>query len=479
MSATTLHDRATRLAELSTDWPDLHERAIEILGRTRTNEFRIAVVGEFKRGKSTLLNALIGRDLLPTGVLPVTAVPIEVVSGDEQATVYFADDRQTDIPLSEIEQFTTEAENPGNRLGVARVAIAVTGELLDQGLTFVDVPGMGSIHEGATETAIATYGKVDGAVLVLSMDSPLSAVERREAVELEVRGARLFVVVNKVDHYDSEQRSEVQRYVALQLNRSVEDIYCLSARAALRGELDDAGDYLRFRSELGRFVSNDLVRTRQDLLTREMALIRAGIGERANLELLAGELDIDELETKIRSLRDTVARERARHDGDRRAIAGDVAALAAEVRSRLLDDAERAYAKRRSDIIGELAQQRSLDAARREGARRSEAIVRDEFERIWADEAAHLDTQWQSLMQRHRDETEMRLAGVRAVALDLFAVGITLGQPPVLERDPEQNLFYFPPPMSVTSGLVDPLRRLVPASLCAAESRTEPRRRCA
>src|SRR6266571_7233152 len=63
--------------------PHLAGRARELAERLEGGRFLISVVGEFKRGKSTLLNALLGRDLLPTGVLPLTAVATEVAYGPE------------------------------------------------------------------------------------------------------------------------------------------------------------------------------------------------------------------------------------------------------------------------------------------------------------------------------------------------------------------------------------------------------------
>ncbi|MHB8440386.1 MAG: dynamin family protein, partial [Acidimicrobiales bacterium] len=117
MSVVTLREQAREIASLVAEWLDLRDRASAVLARTASSEFRIAVVGEFKRGKSTLLNALVGLDVLPTGVLPVTAVPIELAAGDGSAVVTFDDGSRRGISLDELDLYTTESQNPGNRRG--------------------------------------------------------------------------------------------------------------------------------------------------------------------------------------------------------------------------------------------------------------------------------------------------------------------------------------------------------------------------
>ena len=463
MEATRTTERARHLVSLSGDWSDLRARADALLARTSSSEFRIAVVGEFKRGKSTLLNALLGRELLPTGVLPVTAVPIEIAAGTDGGTVLYGDGRSESIQLARLPHFTTEAENPENRLNVTRVDVTLQSDLLQHGLTLVDVPGMGSIHEAATETAKVTYQKVDGAVLVLSMDSPLSASECGEAQEIVARGARLFVVINKSDRFDADQIADVRGFVSDRLGEPRDAIYCLSALAALRGEHEKAGDFLTFETALRTFVAEDLAQARNDLLERELSLIGTAIGERSSLELLAGELDIDELTGKVATLEDAITEERLRHDSDRRAMVAEMAAVSAEIRSRLLASAEDAYEARRSEFVNGLVLDETLLIARRAVSQHVESLVREEISRIWTESAGWLETRWQRLAERHVVEVERRLGAVRSATAELFSVELSLAPPPALEHQPDENLYYFPPPMSVSEGLIDPIRRLVPA----------------
>jgi GTP-binding protein EngB required for normal cell division len=463
MTTGSLHDRVTRLATLSTDWPDLGQRATHLLARTDSVEFRVAVVGEFKRGKSTLLNALLGRSLLPTGVLPVTTVPIELASGPERAVVVFADGRREEIPFQELALYTAESSNPENRLGVAHVEVFLYSPLLNHGLSFVDVPGMGSVHEGATLIARRTYHDIDGAILVLSADSPLSAVERRVALELCYRRARLFVVVNKADRLAPGEVAEVRAFVAAALELPATEVYCLSATSALKDRSNSSDDFERFVDVLDEFVQHDLVRTRLELLEREFRVLRNEVGERAMLERAAGESDLVELEAKIRSFQRAVDREWTRFTEDQRAIAAEVAALGVEVRARVALAATSAFPARRSELVGQLPDSGSLYSTADLVETLIESIVREEFDQIWAREVDWLDAAWERLFERYRTEAEIRLNAVRAVAAELFAAELQSADIPTIESAPIENLYHFVPPMTISDGLLDPIRRVVPA----------------
>jgi ribosome biogenesis GTPase A len=80
------------------------ERVLRLSERIDSQRFHIAVLGEFKRGKSTLVNALIGRELLPSGVVPLTTVATEVHFGTGPSTVVFSDGRRLPIGEDEIAQ---------------------------------------------------------------------------------------------------------------------------------------------------------------------------------------------------------------------------------------------------------------------------------------------------------------------------------------------------------------------------------------
>ncbi len=181
--------------------------------RVAEDRFNLVVLGEFKRGKSTLINALLQRDLLPVGVVPLTSV-VTVIGGardhakssTERLVIRFADGREQERPLEELERYVTEARNPGNRLGVELAQLELDHELLRAGLELVDTPGIGSIHSHNTDVARGFLPQVDVALCVLDAGQPLSQSERELFVEATQLVPRLLMVVNKIDHLEEHDR---------------------------------------------------------------------------------------------------------------------------------------------------------------------------------------------------------------------------------------------------------------------------------
>ncbi len=129
MSSPPDHDRAdtlTRLASFAEELGanDVARDARQLAARVAEGRFFLATVGQVKRGKSTLLNALIGEPLLPVGVAPVTsAITVVRYGADKAARVIFKDGRTTPIPIGDVHTFVTEASNPENERAVAIVEI--------------------------------------------------------------------------------------------------------------------------------------------------------------------------------------------------------------------------------------------------------------------------------------------------------------------------------------------------------------------
>jgi len=112
----------------------LAERVVE--GR-----FYVACLGQFKRGKSSLLNALVGVSLLPVGVVPVTSVVTVVRFGAcNAARVRFSDGHEQEIGVDDLAGFVSEEGNPSNRKAVAVVELFVPSSLLKFGMCLVDTP---------------------------------------------------------------------------------------------------------------------------------------------------------------------------------------------------------------------------------------------------------------------------------------------------------------------------------------------------
>jgi len=183
----------------------LRERLLE--GR-----FFVACLGQYKRGKSTLINALLGEALLPSGVPPVTSVVTVVRHGPRRARLRLGAGDWQDIPLEQLGAYVSETANPENRLGVRGVEVFVPSPFLERGLCLVDTPGVGSVFIGNTEEAHAFVPHVDAALVVLGGDPPISQEELRLFSELTPRVRDLFVALNKADKLGAAELAEARAF---------------------------------------------------------------------------------------------------------------------------------------------------------------------------------------------------------------------------------------------------------------------------
>ena len=178
-------------------------------GRLREQRLRVLVAGEAKRGKSTLVNALLGRAVLPAGITPLTALATTVRYGrDENVRAVFTDGHAENLPLSALEDLVTERGNPGNRHNVASVTVTVDAPILARGIELVDTPGTGSVYTHNTSTAEAALDTMDAAVFVLTADPPASASECELLARVAGGSVRMFVVLNKTDYLAGDELAE-------------------------------------------------------------------------------------------------------------------------------------------------------------------------------------------------------------------------------------------------------------------------------
>ena len=193
----------------------------ELFGRLAADRFNLAVVGRFSRGKTSLMNALLGSNRLPTGVVPLTSVITLVTYGSEEKVVlhYYGSTLFMDVRLSQLSDFITERGNPGNRRGISAAEVQLPAELLRRGFTFVDTPGIGSSIAANTRTTEAFLPQADALILVSSYDSPLSAEEAALVAHARSAGRRIFLVLNKQDLADEAARADALAYVQRELAR--------------------------------------------------------------------------------------------------------------------------------------------------------------------------------------------------------------------------------------------------------------------
>ena len=249
----------TKDGTLLSEARDLHVRLAE-------DRFNLLVVGRFSRGKSTLVNAILGGDYLPTGIVPLTSAITTVRYGSRKQVVlnFTNSGLSREVPLSRLAEYVTQKENPGNVKKLAYAEIQFPIELLRRGFFFIDSPGLGSPIVENTLTTERFLPQADAFVLVTSYESPLSEEEDRILHRIRNANKKLYVVVNKQDTIGTADRDEALQFVSERLEwfsfAEKPQIFSISARQGLAAKQAQNADMFEksgvqaFETELMRFL---------------------------------------------------------------------------------------------------------------------------------------------------------------------------------------------------------------------------------
>ena len=235
-----------RLADIAESFgaSPLAADARSLAERVAEGRFYVACVGQFKRGKSTLLDALVREPLLPTGIVPVTTVPTVVRYGAQgSARVRTANQPWKAIALSEVAQYVAEDHNPENAKRVAGVEVFVPSPLLASGMCFVDTPGLGSVFVGNTAATQDFIPHIDAAIVVIGADPPISGEELAIVETAAAQVHDLLFVLNKADRVTEQEREAAtafaRKLLEARLRHPVGMIYEVSAAERLEGRGPD------------------------------------------------------------------------------------------------------------------------------------------------------------------------------------------------------------------------------------------------
>ncbi len=293
--------------------------------------FRVLVLGEFKRGKSTLVNALLGAPILPANVTPTTALLTVVRYGEPpSATLRYYDSALAprQVTLDELRDVLTlsgdERDNRRRQGEVRLVEVAYPAALCRNNVELVDSPGLNE-HATRTELTSGYIAQCDAALFVLSATNFGSVTESEFIADhLAGRGLRhIFFAVNQLDRVLSdadEPERELRAVQALARARlgplcqvdgrdlSAERIHFVSARPALRARqsgdaaaLEDSGLPALERSLEG-FLTRDRGRV---MLARPVSSARDAVdaaSEAAAFRRRALSIDLDVLEGRARQV---------------------------------------------------------------------------------------------------------------------------------------------------------------------------------
>ena len=387
--------------------------AAELAQRLEQNRFHLVVVGQFKRGKTTFLNALLGEALLPVAVLPLTSVVTVLRYGrTPRAVVHFQDRRSSEISLDRLAQFVTEAGNPRNAKRVAYVEVFHPSHYLGGGVTLIDTPGVASVYEHNTEATYEFLPRMDAAIFITSPEPPLTSAEIEFLRDLGKQAGRIFFVMNKADAVEAGHLAEVLDFVRRSLPRELpadtDEIFPISARLAL--EAKQKRDHLllersglpALERRIEQFLREEKNRVFQTATARRLLALAAELRMLLKLEIQAAQMPLEELQANISEFDRQLRLAGQQREDNRVLLRAGLARLSAS-----FENAAREFAESRIPAVTESARrhfQASASLPRRKLAA--------EMDRFIATTVRQLFEQWRSQFERQAFE-EFRTVAAR------------------------------------------------------------------
>ena len=280
------------------------KRARDLLSRLAADTFQLAVAGQFSRGKTTLMNALLGGPYLPMGALPMTSVITTVRYGSRPKAIVRrrGSGLAAEVPLAQVAGYIAQASATRAEQQVVSVEVEVPAEILRLGFEFIDTPGVGSAIEVNTETTRRFLPQADAVIFVTGFDSPLTQAEAGFLADAARHAGKLFLVLNKRDLVSGQDADAALEFVRHRLREDMSmvrpRIFTLSALEALEAVV--AGDDGRLvgsglpdlHAELREFLTASKTR----LFLRNIAghaarLVARQRLERASREVISGWLE--------------------------------------------------------------------------------------------------------------------------------------------------------------------------------------------
>ena len=289
--ATQVSRLANKVHAAVRDWerPDLAERVTAEAEQWTRQQLVVVACGDIKRGKSSLLNAVLDQPgLLPVDADVATSVHLVVRHADEfDIVVTRLDDNgepsQEHVTRDDLVDVASMRGDASRREGVMSVEIGVDNPLLARGIVLIDTPGVGGMSRGHRDLALAALGQADALLFTVSAEEPVARSELEFLVEASERTEHIVMVVTKADTNSeaangemiAEHRAKIRTFAETQQRRADEGETDADVSMRLRRVLDAPfvltssflAEQARARAEAGRAEQ------------AERLLARSGIGD--------------------------------------------------------------------------------------------------------------------------------------------------------------------------------------------------------
>ena len=325
----SLLEKGTHLvSDLGTEFDHETKKISSLMSRLLEGRLHLAVLGQFKRGKSTLLNAFVEEQILPVSVIPLTSVPTFIRFGEySMIRVRYAGKpsaeefigKSTSERTAFLVKHVTEEGNPKNELGETEVEVLLPSPLLSKGVVLIDTPGIGSTFRHNTQATLNFLQQCDAAFFLISADPPISEVELDFLEQVRQKVPKLFFVLNKIDYLNAQERQEAltffRRILAEHLNTEKDiPIFCISARQGLEAKLENIPERWvesgleELETHLIKFLAMEKFSVLGKAISRKAQDIIESVLMRVRISLQALKLPQKTLEEKIKTFEESLHR---------------------------------------------------------------------------------------------------------------------------------------------------------------------------
>jgi small GTP-binding protein len=312
------------------------------LPKLAEERFNLVVLGEFNHGKTTFVNALLGKPVLPTGITPTTATINHILYAEApRARAVLLDGGVVDVDPAALADYVTL--DGAHSAGIRYVELGYPAEILRDRITLVDTPGVNDLNEARAEITYSYIPRADAVIFLLDSTQVLKRSERIFIMQRILRRSRdkLVFVLGKADLLSAEELEQARAFAQEGLRALGLDpvLFPLSPRLYLQGEQERSGmapflEFLRryLDAERGRILIDNVV---GDGL-RTVSVLRSNLGvKRAALRL--GE---EELARRVAEVRERLAGSQRTLDENHQRIATQAEAIKAVVRLDLKEFAD-------------------------------------------------------------------------------------------------------------------------------------------
>ncbi|BAY16336.1 bacterial dynamin-like protein [Anabaenopsis circularis NIES-21] len=261
----------------SLDMTDVENNIKQLEIIVQSDSFKVLVIGEFKRGKSTFINAMLGDEILPAYARPCTAIINEVKwGGVQRVLLHYAqtEDGQNlqpqEVSVDKLEEYVVIQDDVnelhGNRYD--KVELFWPLKLCENGVEIIDSPGLNE-HDIRQKVTIDYLSRVDAILFVLSCEA-LASKSELDVIDniLKPTGHEdIFFICNRFNMIRAKEREDVKQYgisrLAPRTKRGAERVFFISALDALEGRIEDDAErvsksgMLQVEQELERFLANE------------------------------------------------------------------------------------------------------------------------------------------------------------------------------------------------------------------------------